>query len=103
MTGKMSLKKLVKQLLPSSSFILQASSLVFFLPLATEAMAQSPTPSPTPIAGRYIPLQGQLTEQDGDPLADGTYTFLVNLYREPNTGQAVWTDTFQNLPVIKGA
>lgn len=58
---------------------------------------------------KYIPLQGQLTEQDisgggANVVAeDGVYTLTVRIYQSPTGGGSeVWEDTFQDLPVVNG-
>jgi len=50
-----------------------------------------------------IPLQGQLSGQQANEFAeDGVYTISVRVYEQATGSEAVWQDTYRDLPVING-
>ena len=53
---------------------------------------------------QYLPLQGQLTDQNGRIIQSGseTYTYKVVLYDSPDSVNALWQDTFANQTIING-
>ncbi len=81
-----------------------AATMLATLILGTAALTPLPAQNTTP---DYIPLQGQLTEQNvggGSNIVaeDGVYTISVRVYESPTGSAAVWQDTFENLPVVNG-
>ncbi|KAA3636611.1 MAG: hypothetical protein DWP97_02450 [Calditrichaeota bacterium] len=45
--------------------------------------------------------QGQLTDSNGDPVADGTYQIIYSLWDDPNTGNMLWAETL-SVPAVNG-
>ncbi len=73
--------------------------------LAGLAMAQGPTtqdePTTNGVSGEAsttatsgaIPIQGRLTDSNGNPLADGNYSVTFRLYESISSGSAICSDT----------
>ncbi len=57
------------------------------------AMAQIP---------KTISYQGVLTDLEGNPVADGTYSLTFRLYEEAEGGTAVWEETHASVTVTDG-
>lgn len=53
---------------------------------------------------QYIPLQGQLTDQDGKVIQSGTetYTYTVTIYDNANSANYLWQDSFKDQSIING-
>ena len=64
-------------------------------PLAAQAgpARQAPT----------VPYQGHLTDDAGQPVADGSYDFTFGLFAAQAGGEAAWTETQPGVPVRGGA
>lgn len=50
----------------------------------------------------YIPFQGQVTNQQGNIVADGQYSVIFNLYDQPVGGQPVWSERHTKIGVTRG-
>ncbi len=54
-------------------------------------------------AGMTVPYTGSLTDQAGQPVADGAYDFAFALYATGAGGEAVWTEAQESVVVQGGA
>lgn len=52
---------------------------------------------------RYIPFQAQVTDQNGQLVADGQYSVIFNLYDTAVGGQPVWSERHVKIGVTGGA
>ncbi|MEQ8818919.1 MAG: kelch repeat-containing protein [Sumerlaeia bacterium] len=90
------------------SFIARKTLGFFSCLLAAALLATAPAIAQEDNIPEYIPLQGQLTNQNvsggaGNEVAeDGVYTLTVRIYEAPTGSSILWEDTFQNLPVVNG-
>lgn len=68
------------------------------------ALAQA-LPQSLPLAqnSETIPYSGSLTDQAGQPAADGAYQFRFTLFADERGGEALWTETQPAVPVQNGA
>ena len=60
------------------------------------------TPPPT-AAGVTIPYPGQLSDNAGQPVADGFYDFRFELYDAETGGTPLWSESQNSVPVKGGA
>jgi hypothetical protein len=66
--------------------------------------AQATAPSESPVsAGATIPYTGSLTDEAGQPVADGAYSFTFDLYAAQTGGGLLWTETQPGVPVRGGS
>lgn len=54
-------------------------------------------------AGATIPYAGQLTDEAGQPAADGVYDFIFTLYDVASGGDPLWTEAQEAVPVQAGS
>jgi hypothetical protein len=52
--------------------------------------------------GTLIPFQGRLTDQQGVPRTNGTYTLIFNLYDSAVGGSNIWTERHERVGVVNG-
>lgn len=71
--------------------------LLFFslIASATTALAQSAAPM-------LIPFQGRVTDQQGVPRPNGSYTLIFNLYDQAVGGNNLWTERHEKVGLING-
>jgi hypothetical protein len=83
-----------------------ATALVIVL-LSTQVLA-GPTPSvrrdtlAPPVPGQFT-YQGLLTDQNGNPVADGDYDMVFTIYDHETTGNALWSQTFSSVNAVQVA
>lgn len=68
--------------------------------LPTQVLAQEPEVASGDIT---IPYPGQLSNNAGDSVTDGTYALSFSLYAENRGGEALWSEVHRNVAVIDGA
>lgn len=58
-------------------------------------LAQSPAPM-------LIPFQGRITDQNGTPRENGSYTLIFNLYDQAVGGNNLWTERHEKVGILNG-
>lgn len=51
---------------------------------------------------QIMSYEGYITDNNGQPLADGQYDFTFALYTEPTGGSSVWKEVHNSVPVVNG-
>ncbi len=87
-------------------FILGASAIllgtVIGLRISKTAHA-SPSAGEPSLSDQVIPYMGQLLDDSGQPVADGAYDFIFELYANETGGELLWKETKESVAVQGGA
>jgi hypothetical protein len=78
------------------------TALLALAPIASPVVAQSIAPE-TAASARTAPYSGQLSDDLGQPVADGLYTFSFALYDVAQGGKQLWSETQPGVAVQSGA
>ena len=85
----MSDKKVLSGVLMSSALVLAG-----VVGWGVVGLCQAAPPGQSPQAnGITVPYEGQLSEAQGEPVADGAYDLAFALYATQTGGQALWQET----------
>ena len=90
--------KLQKLFTIASLFVLAA--ILALLPVASPVVAAGYAPGAAPASGT-IPYSGRLSNDAGQPVADGAYAFRFALYDAVQDGNLLWSET-QSGVTVKG-
>ena len=80
--------------------VLAASALVLAFGIGPRLAHATPPPT---AAGVTIPYPGQLSDNAGQPVADGFYDFRFELYDAETGGTPLWSESQNSVPVKGGA
>ena len=86
--------------------VLMASALVLagVVGWGVVGRSQAAPPGQSPDAGEMtVPYAGQLSDTQGEPVADGAYDLTFALYATQTGGQALWQETQTGVPVEGGS
>jgi hypothetical protein len=84
------------------SIVVLAGALMLALLIGSRMTSNAFTPSATQ-AGVTIPYSGHLTNNMGQPVADGAYSLTFRLYEAETSGTALWTESLEGVQVQGGA
>lgn len=97
----MSTKRLLLTILAASAVMLAVG---IGLRFAGSARALPPAQAVAPPrTGVIIPYSGNLSDEGGQPVADGAYDFAFALYAAESGGEPAWTETHEGVTVQGGA
>jgi hypothetical protein len=96
--GKMSAKRVLFMVLVASAVVLAVGA-----GPRTAGTVRALPPAPEPAAGTTIPYSGRLSDEAGQPVADGSYDLTFALYDGLAGGQLLWSEVQREVMVQDGA